>query len=118
MSGSQMNDGVAPTRKARLVVWVAFLTTYSLSMALLCLPSLIAGQGRWLEGLVLTLGVAVVLHEQARELPDQNVLLAAVTILIIVGFVQVASALMGTDVGIGLVAGNRSFFSSACLTVL
>jgi hypothetical protein len=71
-----------------------------------------------LNGLLLTLAAAVVLFEQAREVHAQNVLLAAVTILMIVGCVRVASALIGADLGVGLNAGGWSLLSSAWLTVL
>ena len=93
-------DGVSRlatgTRKA---IWGLFFAAYMVVWTGLWLPDLPVIPAKWWDGLLLLLGTLLALSELARELPTQNVVMAAVIIAGIAGLSQYLAMLAGVDVG-------------------
>jgi uncharacterized membrane protein len=80
--------------------WFAlFLADYVLVLGRLWRPWLFSGWAAWPEGLLLLLAAATTIASLTRELPLQNVLLAAVGIALVGAAMQSSSALTGLGFG-------------------
>src|SRR4051794_22847744 len=83
-------SGLAPK-----VHWVLF-SLFLMQIALVCLglwvPALSFGGARWPEGLLLVLATATTVSALLRQLPGQNIILAATIIVFIAGAIHVVGA--------------------------
>jgi uncharacterized membrane protein len=82
-----------------LVAFVLFLVLFALVWINTALPSEPFGTGQYLEALLLVSTVATILAGMSRQLPAQNVFLAAAIIVILGGGVQTLGALTGIPFG-------------------
>jgi uncharacterized membrane protein len=83
--------GLAP--KSRRVLFGLFLLQFTLVWMRLWLHQPLFGDARWPDGLLVVLTAATVLASLTRQLPGQNVMLAAFIIAFIAGAVQSIGAL-------------------------
>lgn len=83
----------------RQVLFGLFLVQFGVVLARLWRPSLLFGDARWPEGLMIVLMAATTVGALTRRLPGQNVMLAAVIIAFIGGAVQSLGALTGIPFG-------------------
>ena len=90
-------SGLAP--KVHRVLFGLFLLQFALVWVRLWLPWPLPGSGRWPDGLLVVLTTATVLASLTRQLPGQNVMLAAFIIAFIAGAVQSIGALMAIPFG-------------------
>ena len=87
-------------RKApRLAVLGAFVLVCALVCADLCVPASLFRHSRSPEAVLLALAIAATLLAMTRELPGQNVLLAALLIVMAVGGVESLNSLAGLPFG-------------------
>jgi uncharacterized membrane protein len=86
-------------RYIHLVFFVLFLASSALAAVRFCQANPIFGQARWPEGVLMVLAVATTLAALAKQLPGQNVIVAAVIIVVIAGGVQCLGALTGVPFG-------------------
>ena len=80
---------------------------YLLTAMGMFLPPLSSALSRRWDGWLLPIALALSLLEQARELPGQNVVLAAVTIALLSGLMQALAALSHVVIGTARVSGSR-----------
>jgi bisanhydrobacterioruberin hydratase len=90
-------SGWAP--RVRRALFGLFVAQFTIVWARLWLPWPLFGQARWPEGLLLVLTAATVIASMTRQLPGQNVMLAAVIIAVIGGAAQSLGALTGIPFG-------------------
>ena len=89
--------GLAP--KVHRVLFGLFLLQFALVWTRLWLPWPLLGNARWPDGLLVVLTTATVLASLTRQLPGQNVMLAAIIIAFIGGAVQSLGALTAIPFG-------------------
>ena len=89
--------GLAP--KVQGVLFGLLLLQFAMVWTRLWLPRPLLGGGRWPDGLLLVLTTAAVLASLARQLPGQNVMLAAIIIAFIGGAAQTLGALTAIPFG-------------------
>jgi len=85
--------------KLHWVLFGLFLLQFVLVWTWLWLPQPRLGSARWPDGLLLVLATATVLVSLVRQLPGQNVMLAAIIIALISGAVQSLGALTAIPFG-------------------
>jgi uncharacterized membrane protein len=90
-------SGLAP--KIRRVLFGLFLLQFALVWTRLWLPWPLLGSVRWPDGLLMVLTAATVLASLSRQLPGQNVMLAAIIIAFIGGAAQTLGALTAIPFG-------------------
>jgi uncharacterized membrane protein len=90
-------SGWAP--RIHRVLFGLFLLQFALVWTRLWLPWPLLGSARWPDGLLVVLTTATVVASLTRELPGQNVMLAATIIAFIAGAVQTLGALTAIPFG-------------------
>jgi len=85
--------------RVRRALFGLFVAQFAVVWGRLWLPGPLFGQARWPEGLLLVLTAATVIAWLTRQLPGQNVMLAAVIIAVIGGAAQSLGALTGIPFG-------------------
>jgi uncharacterized membrane protein len=92
-------------RKAHNALTALFVAELALVWVRLWIPGALLGTARWPDGLLLVLAAATTLASVSRQLPAQNVVLAATVIGIVAGCVATLNAF--TAVPFGPIAYNR-----------
>ena len=90
-------SGLAP--KVQRILFGLFLLQFAMVWIRLWLPWPLLGSTRWPDGLLVALTTATVLASVARQLPGQNVMLAAIIIALIGGAAHTLGALTAIPFG-------------------
>src|SRR6266480_1508339 len=75
-----------------LLLFLLFLAQYAWVFIELWLPSAREADARWPDGILVLLASATLLTSLSRQLPSQNVMLAAIIIVFLAGAIQTVGA--------------------------
>ncbi len=82
-----------------LVLFALFLVQFALVLVRLWMPSFLFGDARWPDGMLVVLTGSTLLASFSRQLPSQNVMLAAIIIAFFAGAVATVGALTAVPFG-------------------